>query len=107
MSFADACQKLDMDQASADCGFGDSAVGRMLAGDQPGIDHGEVGWDDRQEEKYDSDDLGDVKHIPCLEEVGQSGKGNNSQADDGTCHALCPGFVIVGKHSVPPFVTLE
>jgi hypothetical protein len=71
---------------------------RRLAGEQPRIKYSEIWRDDREEEKEDSDDLGDVEHVPGLQEVSETGQCDDGQADDGTREALCPRFVVVRKH---------
>jgi len=82
-------------------------VARLVLGRQyPGIEDGEVGWDDGEEEKEDADHLGNVKHVAALEKECQTDQSNNCYADDGSSECLSPGFIVIGKHVGPPFVTL-
>ena len=74
-----------------------------LGGQQPGVDDGEVGGDDGQEEQEEADDLGDVEGVVGLENKGQNDKGDDSEADDDTCNCLGPGPLITGKHLGSPF----
>jgi len=78
----------------------------MASRQDPGIEHGEVGWDDGEEEQEDANHLRDVEHIAALKKQRQADQCNNRYADDGACKGLCPGFVVIRKHSEPPFVTL-
>jgi hypothetical protein len=74
-----------------------------VGGKYPGVEDGEVGRDDGEEEQDDTDDLGNVKHVAALEKERQADQRDNRHADDGACKGLCPGFVVIGKHSGTAF----
>jgi hypothetical protein len=76
------------------------AVGR----EEPGIEDGEVGGDDREEEEQEADDLRDVEVVVGFENEGEDDQGGNGEADNDACDGLGPGFVIVGKHAGLPFI---
>jgi hypothetical protein len=75
----------------------------VLSGHDPGVEDGEVGRDDGEEEKEDSDDLRDVERAVSLQVVGEDSQGDERSADDDTRYRLGPGLVMVGKHRGTPF----
>jgi hypothetical protein len=78
-------------------GFG--GAGRYLFGwDQPGIEDGQVGWHDGEEEEEEADDLRDAEGVVGVEYEGQDDEAGNGRADDDACYGLRPWFVTVGKH---------
>jgi hypothetical protein len=80
-----------------------NAVGRK----EPGIDDGEVGGDDGEEEEHEADDLGDVEGVVGLESEGENDEGEDGETDYDTCNSFGPGFVIAGKHAGLPFILLD
>jgi hypothetical protein len=55
-------------------GFGCPVVAAVLVlgGKNPGIENGEVWWNDGEEEQEDADHLWDVKHVSVLKEERQA-----------------------------------
>jgi hypothetical protein len=73
-------------------------VGRDVFGaKEPGIEDGEVGWNDGEEEKEEADDLGDVKGAVSVENEGQNDQSDDGEADDDAGYGFGPGLVSVGK----------
>jgi hypothetical protein len=70
----------------------------VWGGKYPGIEHGEIWWDDGEEEQEDADHLWDVKHVSALKKERQADQRNDRHADHDACKGLCPGFVVIGKH---------
>jgi hypothetical protein len=85
--------------------FGTGAVLRdLFAGKQPGVQDGEVGRHDGEEEQEDADDFRDVEGVIRLENKGQNNQTEDGSADDDTGYGLRPRFLIAGKHFESPFV---
>lgn len=66
--------------------------------DEPGIDDGEVGGDDGEEEEEEADDFGNVEGVVGLENEGEDDQSDDGEADDDAGYSLGPGFAIAGKH---------
>jgi hypothetical protein len=79
----------------------------MFGREQPGVEDGEVGWDDGEEQEKDSYDLGDVQAVVSIQEISQDGECDKCSADYDAGYGLCPGFVIIGKHLGTPFFVLD
>ena len=69
----------------------------MLGAEEPGIEDGEVGWNDGEEEEKETDDLGDVKGVVRIENKGQGDQTNDGEADDDAGDGFGPWLVSVGK----------
>lgn len=76
----------------------------LFAGEQPGVEDGEVRRHDGEEEQEDADHFRDVEGVIRLKNKGQNNQTEDGRADNDTGHGLRPRFLIAGKHFASPFV---
>jgi hypothetical protein len=72
--------------------------GDAVGWEEPGIDDGQVGGDDGEEEKEEADNLRDVEGVVGLENEGEDDQADDGETDDNAGYGFGPGFAIAGKH---------